>query len=450
MSNTIDTRWASARQELADAAARADIDSGVLARIAGFESQYNPQARPIASHKHAELNTVTQFDGVKAMSSAYGYGQFTDETWGGMVRQYGEKYGVANAGHLTNAQANAPGLRNDTGLQAGMLAEFTRANMARGAQLGGPDADANVYALHNLGGSAGTRFLETLRQHPGARVDSILSSTVIERNPGLYGDGSGTVADAYKVMGQQMSRYASYADDIRSVTPGYAVPAPAVTPVPARPVAMRDVLQDGMYGDDVRTLQGQLVKLGYTGANGAPLRADGHYGPATKAAVEAFQRDHHLQPDGVSGPLTHRQLDNQLRLQAQAIPVNHPAHPDHAVFRQALDGVHKLDAQHGHVPDQRSENLAAALAAAARNQGMSRVDQVLLSDDVTRAFAVQEDLMAPFRRFASVDVVRAVATPVQQSSEALAHDAKRAAQDMSRQSPVAVQTQQQSSGAMQL
>ena len=74
----IDERWEANKQDLAEAAAKAGIEPGLMAKIAGFESGYNPHARPIAGAKHAELNTVTQFDGTKAMSSAYGYGQFLD------------------------------------------------------------------------------------------------------------------------------------------------------------------------------------------------------------------------------------------------------------------------------------------------------------------------------------------------------------------------------------
>jgi hypothetical protein len=456
MSNSIDTRWESARQDLANAADKAGIDPGVLAKIAGFESQYNPHARPIASHKHAGLNTVSQFDGVKAMSSAYGYGQFTNDTWTGMVHQYGEKYGVANAASLTDAQANSPELRNNTTLQAGMLAEFTRANITKGAQLGGPDPDANVYALHNLGGSAGATFLKTLREHPDTRIDAVLSAKVIERNPGLYGDGSGTVADAYKIMGQQMNKYAYYADDVRRMAPQHGQIArvqvlPAVVHTHATAPASgatAGLLNEGTHGNDVRALQDQLGKLGYAGLHGGPVRADGHYGPATKAAIEAFQRDHHLTPDGVAGPLTRRQLDNQSHLHAQetAKPelLNHPSHPDHAVFQQALDGVQKIDAKHGRASDQGTENLAAALAVAARTSGMSRIDHVVLSDDASHAWGVQGGLGSPFKQVASVNIGHAIGTPLEQSSRALSTSAR-----SPEQASITVDEPQQSVGSMQ-
>lgn len=438
--STTDNRWDTARQELANAASRAGVDPGVLAKIAGFESQYNPHARPIASHAHAGLNTVSQFDGVKAMSSAYGYGQFTNDTWAGMVRQYGEKYGVVNARHLTEAQANAPALRNDTTLQAGMLAEFTRENVVKGTWLGGPDADANVYALHNLGGAGGAAFLQAVREQPHARVDAVLSRQVVERNPALYGDGSGTVEAAYQRMGQQMGHYERYAEDIRQVTPGRTAAASLLSsrqaserapPAPAHEAASPSMLKEGAHGDDVRSLQDRLGKLGYAGARGESLHADGEFGPATRAAVQAFQRDHHLSPDGVAGPLTLRQIDNQLRLHAQDQPakaapapsLKDPAHADHAVFRQAMSGVQKLDAQHGRPSDQHSENLAAALTVAAKGHGLSSVDHVVMSDDGSRAWAVQGGMDSPFKKMAAVDVGQAVNTPVTQSSETLARNA---------------------------
>lgn len=241
MTDRMDARWQACRQELADAAARAGVDPALLAKIAGFESGYDPHARPIAPHRHAALNTVIQFDGTRAMSSAYGYGQFTTATWGSLIRQHGEDYGVANAPRLTDAQASTPTLRADTRLQAAMLAEFTRQNVNLGARLGGPDASANVYALHNLGSGAGAAFLKAVRDNPGRRMDAVLPRAIIERNPSLYGDGSDSVADAYRVMGQQLDRYASYAADIRRLaSPGQTVSSshalePATHPLQTSP-----------------------------------------------------------------------------------------------------------------------------------------------------------------------------------------------------------------------
>jgi peptidoglycan hydrolase-like protein with peptidoglycan-binding domain len=53
------------------------------------------------------------------------------------------------------------------------------------------------------------------------------------------------------------------------------------------------VLRPGATGHDVRVLQDFLTRAGY------PTTVDGQFGPATKASVVAFQRDHHLTPNGV-------------------------------------------------------------------------------------------------------------------------------------------------------
>lgn len=79
------------------------------------------------------------------------------------------------------------------------------------------------------------------------------------------------------------------------------------------PVPRTDVLAKGARGETVADLQRMLVALGH------PLSIDGIYGPATVAAVTAFQRDRNLAADGVVGPATRAALaaalpDNALAL----------------------------------------------------------------------------------------------------------------------------------------
>ena len=58
-------------------------------------------------------------------------------------------------------------------------------------------------------------------------------------------------------------------------------------------------LQLGQSGQAVAVLQARLTQAGFL-----PGRADGWFGPATEAAVEAFQHAHDLLPDGAAGPRT--------------------------------------------------------------------------------------------------------------------------------------------------
>ena len=222
----IDERWDASKQTLVDAAKRAGVDPEIMVKIAGFESKYNSHAQPIAVTK-PENNKVRQWDGTMAISSAYGYGQFLDDTWNKMIHKYGEKYGIPDADKLSMAQTNAPAIRDNPQLQAAMLAEFTRENVEKGARLGGRDPDANVYALHNLGDKDGTAFLTALKNNPNQRVDSILSAKVIHGNASLYGNGSVTLAEAYARMGNFMDDYQKYATEARGMTGQVQTPNPA-------------------------------------------------------------------------------------------------------------------------------------------------------------------------------------------------------------------------------
>jgi peptidoglycan hydrolase-like protein with peptidoglycan-binding domain len=51
-------------------------------------------------------------------------------------------------------------------------------------------------------------------------------------------------------------------------------------------------------GDAVQAFQRRLLALGFT------LDVDGIYGPQSKAACQAFQRDRGLTADGIVGPRT--------------------------------------------------------------------------------------------------------------------------------------------------
>ncbi len=71
-------------------------------------------------------------------------------------------------------------------------------------------------------------------------------------------------------------------------------------------------LQTGSTGAAVIALQNELNKLGAKPV----LTIDGKYGPATQAAVEAFQKTNHLTVDGIAGPITLKALDEALAKQS--------------------------------------------------------------------------------------------------------------------------------------
>lgn len=94
-------------------------------------------------------------------------------------------------------------------------------------------------------------------------------------------------------------------------------------------------------------------------------------------------------------------------------------HPDHAMYTQALRGVHAIDASTGRTPDRMSENLAGALTTEARRQGLGRIDHVLMNDDFSRTFAVQGDMNSPFKKLAEVPTEIGISTSIDRSTAEL-------------------------------
>ena len=60
--------------------------------------------------------------------------------------------------------------------------------------------------------------------------------------------------------------------------------------------------REGDEGSDVVQIQSRLNVLGYS------VSADGDFGPATTAAIKAFQKDRGLEADGIIGAMTYRAL----------------------------------------------------------------------------------------------------------------------------------------------
>ncbi len=73
-----------------------------------------------------------------------------------------------------------------------------------------------------------------------------------------------------------------------------------------RDTVWRPTIRKGCKGDDVTYIQTILKNLGYDlGKYGV----DGDFGSATFAAVQQFQKDNRLNPDGVVGPLTYEAME---------------------------------------------------------------------------------------------------------------------------------------------
>lgn len=163
--------------------------------------------------------------------------------------------------------------------------------------------------------------------------------------------------------------------------------------------------------------------------------------PSMEHRIENVERD--------ARQTLQRNAPNHTQTQGQgAAPVREaprlddPTHAGHAMFKQARDGVHKVDAQMGRTPDHQSDNLAGALAAAAKAGGLNRIDAVALSDNGSRAFAVEHVIPNALSRDAHVQTEQAVKQPLAQSTAQWQQAAQQQPQTQA-QTQQATQSQQQ-------
>lgn len=81
----------------------------------------------------------------------------------------------------------------------------------------------------------------------------------------------------------------------------------------------RPTLKRGSKGEYVTLLQTKLIQQGYSLPKWG---ADGSYGAETENAVKAFQRDHGLNPDGITGFKTWKALDDG-KIATYSVTVQH-------------------------------------------------------------------------------------------------------------------------------
>jgi hypothetical protein len=146
-------------------------------------------------------------------SSACGLFQFTGQTWLGMVKQTGAKYGLgsyANAitqdgdGHFrvaNDADRQAIlALRKDPRVASLMEGEFAnKTKAALQGTLGRNVCDGELYAAHFLGPQAACKLIQMSANHPNASAaDAFPQAADANRSVFYHADGSAkTVRDVY-------------------------------------------------------------------------------------------------------------------------------------------------------------------------------------------------------------------------------------------------------------
>jgi len=125
------------------------------------------------------------------------------------------------------------------------------------------------------------------------------------------------------------------------------------------------------------------------------------------------------------------------------------AHPDHAMHQQIRSKVEQLDAASGRTFDASSERMTASLLTLAKDNGLTRVDRVLLSEETKNLpaaqnlFVVQGDPQDPAKLRAHIPTAEAAQQPVQQSFAQLESVNQRLAQERSQEQALEQQRAQE-------
>ncbi|RTQ89640.1 MULTISPECIES: XVIPCD domain-containing protein [Stenotrophomonas] len=142
-------------------------------------------------------------------------------------------------------------------------------------------------------------------------------------------------------------------------------------------------------------------------------RAAGVRGQAThEAALPSSPSDEERDfPEHVEPQQTSLAESNPMR----------PGHPDHPLYQQIREGVEELDAKHGRSFDAASERMTASLLVLAKDNDLSHVDHVLVSNATAThpaghtLFVVQGEASDPAHLRASMPTAEAAQTPVEES-----------------------------------
>jgi putative chitinase len=186
----------------------------------------------------------------------------------------------------------------------------------------------------------------------------------------------------------------------------------------ATPRRIDQNLEQGDSGPEVHHIQQALDRLGYRDAHGNALAVDGDFGARSREAVIAFQQAHGLHVDGVVGPRTR----DALHEAGQRPLLSERTHTDHALFREAREGMQQLPS--GTFRNSvEMDNASANVALKAKQSGISHIDHVMMNTRGDGLIAVQGNLHNPARHFVSVDKAQAASQSVEQSTIQLAQHA---------------------------
>ena len=181
-------------------------------------------AAATGSDFHYLLGTAIRESSLKtnaqsSTSSAGGLFQFLDQTWLGLVKNHGAKYGLSSmAGAITVApdgryhaatdsdRQAILALKKDPQVSALMAGEYARsAQSTMEANLGRPVCGGELYAAHFLGADSACKLIRTSQSAPGASAAQLFPQAAnANRNVFFHSDGSAkSVREVYDWAMQQ-------------------------------------------------------------------------------------------------------------------------------------------------------------------------------------------------------------------------------------------------------
>ena len=181
-------------------------------------------------------------------------------------------------------------------------------------------------------------------------------------------------------------------------------PSPEVRPTPA---AADEAIRQGIGSGQSAPMQ----------VHGTTQRQSAEDHPHRSQAMPA-------QPAGnvSAAPVLHASAphDQQATAPAAITPMQ-TGHPDHALYQQIREHVTALDARHGRTFDETSERMAASLLVLAKDNGLDRVDHVLLSNATAEnkaahyVFVVQGEPSNPAHQRGAMPTEQATQSSVEES-----------------------------------
>lgn len=101
-----------------------------------------------------------------------------------------------------------------------------------------------------------------------------------------------------------------------------------------------------------------------------------------------------------------------------------PGHSHNPMFKNALAGMSRIDANHGRPSDEATSRAAGALTAAAVSGNLKNIDQVVLGTDAKHLFAVEGDARSVHHNSVAVPTLAAMQQPLTDSTRLVDGSAK--------------------------